>query len=155
MTVTIKKNTDIQAELKADKIKYQVKRDLSGDVQWTNMTQVGNLGGIVFGFSTSTTVIGTTTNGFNFIKLPKINYGFSGAIQGFTIKVNGVTKTSTSFAPGTASGTWTPATGSITETGTAPNTVQFKVWMGVGGMIGAAFKSNMQRNDTTTVMATT
>ncbi len=154
MTVTIKKNVDVQAELKADKIKYQVKRDLSGDVQWTNMTQVGNLVTSV-SVSTTFTTTGTTTNGFNFIKMPYANFFYSGASMGATILINGVTKASGSWGPGIDSDTWTPTPRTITLTGANPNTVQLKVWMGNGAYMGATFNSNMQRNDKTTVMATT
>ncbi len=155
MTVTIKKNVDVQAELKVDKIKYQVKRDLSGDVQWTNMTQVGNLSAYKNAVGTDSST-GTTTKGFNFIKLPKVLFSYSGLSMGVTIKINGVTKTSTSWGGGVNSDTWTPTTRSITITGAGSNTIKLKVWRGaIAAKVEATFASNMQRNNVTTVMATT
>jgi len=167
VTVTLKKNTVVQAELKADKIKYMVKRDLSGDVQWTNMASVGNLSlaGITeSGVPYSTT--GTTNAGWNFVKFPKVSFSASRPADGpigfkMFIRINNVVKTSTTTTtfctPGacTLSGTWTPAPRSITSAAANPNTIKFQVSATMFPFVTAAFKSNMQRNDKTTVMATT
>jgi len=69
MTVTIKKNVDVQGTLEANQVKYQVKRDLSGDVQFENMKNTPAAGTFLWGSGwenqTSTTV---TNNGWNFTK---------------------------------------------------------------------------------------
>ncbi len=156
MTVTIKKNVDVQATLEAKQLKYQIKRDLSGDVQWTNMTQVGNLtiSYCCFSGAGSRSIIGTTTKGFNFVKLPKVTYSVTGFTPVIFIKINGVTKTSTSFGNGvvTVSGTWTPTTRSITTTAAGPNNITLVIsWQDLLDF-SANFASSMQRNDKVTVM---
>ncbi len=180
MTVTIKKNVDVQAELKADKFKFQVKRDLSGDVQWTNCTSVGNLATSrwnsgLFSTNTHTAATSATTNqGWNFFKVPKLRAKArvtSMATISETQKayalfyVNGVKKASTTATATsgnyTATVTTTPV--GITLTSTRPNTITVKVkgkWavnggFRVGGTVFASMLSNAQRNDKTTVMATT
>jgi len=107
MTVTIKKNVDVQATLEATQLKYQVKRDLSGDVQWTNMTSVGipiavtSLGGAT---TQTRTDDNATAQGWNFAKLPKFKvkakiwiYGATGSGGSLIVtgweRLNGVNKT--------------------------------------------------------------
>ncbi len=152
MTVTIKKNVDVQATLEAKQLKYQVKRDLSGDVQFENMASVGLLATTISAVNNSNTTTGTTTGGWNFVNLPKVVYDASGSTKGLTIKINGVTKTSTSWTAGSFSGTFTPATRQITSTTTGTNTIQLKVFARNGANLSATFASSMQKNDKYTVM---
>ncbi len=75
MTVTIKKNVDVQATLEAKQFKYQVKRNLSGDVQFENMASPPTVNTQVTAFSgTKNTTTGTiaTNDGWNFINPAKI-----------------------------------------------------------------------------------
>ncbi len=188
MTVTIKKNTDVQAEFKADKIKYQVKRDLSGDVQWTNCSTVGNLATttikniIVQTASTTATAQASTGEGWNFFRVPKIRVKAS-ITSGFTwgapnqlkaygkfyvngsLKAAATTSTSvTGLLTAAATTTFTPTgtTKSLSIASSSPNSITVKVkgkWIATqGALVGnvtARMLSNAQRNDKTTVMATT
>ncbi len=73
MTVTIKKNVDVQATLEVKQLKYQVKRDLSGDVQFTNTGNANPAWTIVGPASTMTATATRATNtGINFFKPAKI-----------------------------------------------------------------------------------
>ncbi len=74
MTITIKKNVDVQGTLEAKQLKYQVKRDLSGDVQFENAPSLAGTAGIFKQStgSTSSVVTATTNTGLNFLKVPGI-----------------------------------------------------------------------------------
>ncbi len=69
MTVTIKKNVDVQATLEAKQFKYQVKRDLSGDVQFENMASPARATvSPTFGATIAYTATVASNDGWNFIK---------------------------------------------------------------------------------------
>ncbi len=185
MTVTIKKNVDVQATLEAKQFKYQVKRDLSGAVQFENMASpngaeatANNFGG---GTDTATRTI-ASNNGWNFIKLPKVQLylvalavgsspvSASGSAAAYW-QINGVTKVSTGgsiscsstgssscFAMDTI--TVTPAPVGITSAQVAPNILTNKAFAslitgtGVYYLIGATANDIVagQKNQKVTIM---
>ena len=161
MTVTIKKNTDVQGSVEANKLKYQVKRDLSGNVQWTNCTSVGKPLALYF-----IPPVTRQTVGFNFVKIPKIMISAGGENPAYTgtaygkLKLNAVTKVSgTVIVPSTTyyvSSTFTAATVTQTITGASPNTFTISVTLtGAGSTASSAtifVKTTPQRNDKYTVM---
>ncbi len=135
MTVIIKKNVDVQATLEANQLKYQVKRDLSGDVQFK---AAGSLLSVsTYNISAFYTSQDTGLEGWNFVKLPKIKV--SGPVTDSTssmpyahwsviFKVNGVQRLQET---GTAAGspstyvkvsvTETPAPRTLTQSLVSPN----------------------------------
>ncbi len=172
MTVTIKKNVDVQATLEANQLKYQVKRDLSGDVQWVNAANAGALAISASRWGAGLTTDTVQTVGFNFIKIPKVQiqaYAYSGSSTSISVtvegklKVNGVTKVSSIITAATTNdytktvtSTITPTTVTQTITGASPNT--FTAWASVKlnkGFSADGFarnKSAFQINDKVTVM---
>ncbi len=156
MTVTIKKNVDVQASLEAKTLKYQIKRDLSGDVVWINTTSVGALSTMILapGWFTTLTASGQT-EGFNFFKMPKLkvravvsafasNFAMATAMGGRgQFFLNGVKKMSTnsvstfcsSVGPGpfvscigSTVKTVTPAPVTLSAAAASPNTVSVKLY---------------------------
>ncbi len=107
MTVTIKKNVDVQATLEAKQLKYQVKRDLSGDVQFENMVKTDTINLTITSGNTTTTstVTNASNNGWNFAKPANAVFdamltitgapGVSAVVELEVLwKINGVTKAS-------------------------------------------------------------
>ncbi len=160
MTVTIKKNVDVQATVEATQLKYQVKRDLSGDVQFTNCTNVGILNcQSTGGGGTDVTVSTGTTAGFNFFKIPKVRlkvYSSSTLATGsFKFKANGVTKLSsrlTGVTYTTTTTTVTPTTPTVTLAGASPNILTLVITKNTITSVWATMVSQAQRNQKATIM---
>ena len=152
--------TNIEA---TKKVKYLVKRNLSGAVVFTNMTNVGILS--TTQTVTPVSITGTTTHGFNLVKWPNVDLTIWFATPPIIVKVfgmiNNVAKTTYTLTP-TA---WTTppqtfiytalplATNTIAASGSP--TIKLKVtYTGAGSVVsfGVAFTKSVQRNDLTTVM---
>lgn len=151
------------------KIKYAIKRDLSGDVQFKQIgTALQTSRGI--GVGTSTTK-DTGIEGFNFFKKPDLKVAAfasdteysSPAISGFVkLQINGVTKdsftwgwadTDTTMVSG--SSTFTPATRTLTLAAASPNSVTLVLGItrrDTAGQATGSFVQQAQINDKLTVM---
>ncbi len=165
VTVTIKKNVDVQASLEAKTLKYQIKRDLSGDVVWTNTTNVGVLATTIFApnWWAGDTATGQT-EGFNFFKMPKLKVLGGVSAFGMTFAMasifggkgqfflNGVKKMSTksmSISSMSSSAgqpvscfvstvqTVTPAPVSLSTAGASPNVVSVKAFVSMISYMGS------------------
>ncbi len=154
MAVTIKKNVDVQGTLEAKQFKYQVKRDLSGDVQFTNMS--ANPAALTFISASTASPTNTRTgnnvaenDGWNFIKPPKIRIyatgsafrsATTGRLTGYVtawFSINNVAKETLSASDScstimanscsvTISTTKTPAPVSLTSAQASPNNIRIK-----------------------------
>ncbi len=162
VTVTIKKNVDVQASLEAKTLKYQIKRDLSGDVQWSACASVGALAVSTFTSGAASNTAQTAC--INFVKYPKLKiYGGTSFTTTCTVKgkakLNGVTiaglnGTLSILNTSTSVTTLTASTPTKTVTAASPNT--FTVW--VSGETWLTYSNKVyftkapSRNDQYTVM---
>ena len=143
--------------IRADKkLKYQVKRDTAGAVQWKNASNIGT-NGILTAAGAGATATSDATGGFNYAKIPKLFVSatgpYSGSVRG-RLKFAGVTFTC--FTGGSwlpISKTCNPPTATKTTALVKFNTMNVSIISGYGTGLKAKNKTAAQINQKVTVMA--